>query len=274
MKRLIFLFALVPALLWGRVPLRVVSHTVGTDDLLLAVADPGQIAALSRFSRDPRYSIHARENEKHPTVRDAEAESILRHKPDLVLITSYSKPEVVELLRRSKVNLMLFDHFESLEDAYANLRRLGQTLGHPERAEAVIQRSQARVAELQKRLAGVKPVRVMAAGIYPFVAGAGTTFDDLCLHAGAINVVAQAGVKGHQPMPTEKVLTWNPDVLVGAKDEDLPTILPKTPPYKYLPAMKYGRLVLIPRALFSNTTHLRIEGYEWLARALHPERFR
>lgn len=276
MRHLLYILALVPALLWGRTPMRVVSHTAGTDDLLLAVADPGQIAALSHLSRDPKFSVYAKENRRYPAIRDSEAESILRYKPDLVLITNYSRPEVVELLRRSKVNLMVFDRFESLEDAYTNLRRLGKTLGHPERAETVIRRTQAQVAELQHRLAGVKPRRVMAAGVYPFVAGADTTFDDICLHAGAINVAAQAGIKGHQPLPTEQVLRWNPEVLVGPKDEEknLAAILRQTPPYKYLPAMKHGNLVLIPGALLGSTTHTRVYAYEWLARALHPERFR
>jgi len=276
MKRLLCLIALVPALLWGGAPLRVVSHTVGTDDLLLAVADPGQIAALSHLSRDPKFSVHAQSNKQYASIRDSEAESILRFKPDLVLITNYSRAEVVELLRRSKVRVMLFDRFESLDDAYANLRALGQALGHPERAEALIRQTQGRVSELQRRLAGVKPVRVMSAGVYPFVAGADTTFQDICLHAGALNVAAQAGLKGHQPIPSEQVLRWNPDVLVGPKDEekDLAILLRQTPPYKFLPAMKYNRLVLIPGSLLSSTTHTRVDAYEWLARALHPERFR
>ncbi|MBP1625568.1 MAG: periplasmic binding protein [Holophagaceae bacterium] len=275
MKRLLCLLALMPALLWGR-PLRVVSHTVGTDDLLLAVADPGQIAALSHLSRDPKFSVHAKENQRFPVIRDSEAESILRYKPDLVLVTNYSRPEVVELLKRSGIKLMLFDRFESLEDAYANLRRLGQTMGHPERAEAIIQQTRTRVAELERRLAGVKPRRVMSAAVYPFVAGADTTFHDICLHAGAINVAAEAGLRGHQPIPTEQVLRWNPEVLVGPKDEekDLASILRQTPPYKYLPALKYGNLILIPGALLASTTHTRVDAYEWMARALHPERFR
>ncbi len=256
--------------------MRVVSHTVGTDDLLVALADPGQIAALSHLSRDSRFSVGSRTNARFPAIRDSEAESILRFKPDLVLVTNYSRPEVVELLKRAKVPLMVFDRFESLEDAYANLRRLGKALGHPERAETIIQHTRSRVADLERRLAGVTPTRVMAAGLYPFVAGSDTTFDDICHHAGAINVAAQAGIRGHQPLPTEQVLRWNPDVLVGPRDEehDLAAILRQTPPYKYLPALKHGRLVLLPGSLLSSTTHTRVDAYEWLARALHPERFR
>nr|WP_320132439.1 hypothetical protein [uncultured Holophaga sp.] len=93
-------------------------------------------------------------------------------------------------------------------------------------------------------------------------------------HSGAINVVAEAGLRGHQPLPSEQLLRWSPDVLVGDRDADLEQILPQKPPYKSLPALRYGRLVLIPHPLLPNTTHMPVEGYEWLTKALHPERFK
>lgn len=257
-------------------PRRVVSHAVGTDDLLLALAEPGQVAALSHLSRDSRFSPRVQDTARHAALRDSEAESILRFKPDLVLVTSYSRPEVIALLTRAKVPLLRFDRFESLEDAYTNLRTLGQRLGKEARAEAVIVETQARVMDLQRRLQGVRPVRALSAGFYPFTAGSDTTFDDICRHAGAINVAAE--LKGHQPTPSEKLLLWNPEVLVGPKDEEagrkLSDYLKVTAPYKFLPATKQGRLVMIPGALLASTTHTRVEAYEWLARALHPERFK
>ena len=56
MRRLLLLL-LLPALLRAAGPLRVVSQTVGTDELLVALADPGQIAALSNLARDPAFRV-------------------------------------------------------------------------------------------------------------------------------------------------------------------------------------------------------------------------
>jgi iron complex transport system substrate-binding protein len=39
-------------------------------------------------------------------------------------------------------------------------------------------------------------------------------------------------------------------------------------------AFKEGRLVVIPGSMLSSVSHHRIDTYELLARALHPERFR
>jgi iron complex transport system substrate-binding protein len=276
MRRILLMFLLIPVL-WagGSVPRRVVSQTVGTDDLLLALAAPGQIAALSHLAQDERYSPSFREARNHPRLANSDAEAVLRFQPDLVLAANYSETGVLNLLRRAKVNLLIIEKFETLEDLYANARRIGKVLGREAKAEELIRQWQARVAALHQRLQGVKPVRVLAVGLYPFTAGSGTTFQDLCDHAGALNVAAEAGLKGHAPTPGEQVLSWRTEVLVapGEPGFDMMARLRELPPYKFLPALKQGRVVELPGSLMASTSQARIEGYERLARLLHPERF-
>lgn len=275
MRRALLMLLLLPALLWGGSPRRVVSQTVGTDDLLLALAAPGQIAALSHLARDRRYSPSYQEAQSLPCLDNSEAEAILRHRPDLVLVASYTEPEVLNLLRRAKVELLIIERFETLEDLYANAHRLGKALGREARAEELIKQWQARVEVLRRKLEGVKPVRVLAVGLYPFTAGAGTTFQDLCDHTGAINVAAEAGLKGHAPTPGEQVLAWRVETLIapGEPGQDMLARLRELAPYKYLPALKQGRVVQLPGALMAATSQARIDAYELLAKALHPERF-
>lgn len=276
MVRTLLMLLLLPALLWAGVAQRVVSQTVGTDDLLLALAAPGQIAALSHLARDKRYSPSYEEALKVPCLTNGEAEAVLRYKPDLVLAASYTEPEVLNLLRRAKVNILLLEKFESLADLYTNTRRIGKALGREARAEELIAQWQKRVEALRQRLQGVKPVRVLAVGLYPFTAGAGTTFQDICDHAGALNVAAEAGLVGHAPTPGERVLSWRTEVLVAPGEPGLDMIarLKELSPYKFLPALKQGRVVELPGSLMAATSHRRLDTYEMLARALHPERFR
>ena len=196
-------------------PQRVVSQAVGTDELLLALADPGQIAALSHISHEAEFSPVAAEARRFPALKDSDAESVLRFRPDLVLAASFTRPETLALLKRAGVRLVVLDRFDSLEDVYTSLRILGRELGQEARAEAVIAQSRGRVDALAARLRGVRPVRVLSASVYPFTSGTGTTFQDLCEHAGALNVAAEAGLKGHAPTPSEALLTWRVEVLVA-----------------------------------------------------------
>ena len=136
--RLLIAFLLALAALSAGPPRRVVSQTVGTDDLLLALAAPGQIAALSHLARDERYSPSFGRARNVPCLTNGEAEDVLRHKPDLVLAASYTQPEVLKLLRQAKVAVLVFERFETLEDLYANTRRLGKALGRDAKAEELV----------------------------------------------------------------------------------------------------------------------------------------
>jgi iron complex transport system substrate-binding protein len=270
--RFLALLLLALPLLAAR-PQRVVSQAVGTDELLLALADPGQIAALSHISHEAEFSPVAAEARRFPALRDSDAESVLRFRPDLVLVATFTRPETLALLKRAGVRLVVLDRFDSLEDVFASLRILGRELGQEARAEALIAQCRGRVDALAVRLKGVRPVRVLSASVYPFTSGTGTTFQDLCDHAGALNVAAEAGLKGHAPTPSEALLTWRIDVLVATGNGDVRARLGAIPHYRVLPAFKAGRIVVIPDAMLSSLSHHRIAAYEALARALHPERF-
>lgn len=276
---LVFLLACAAGFAVRADDVRVVSQTVGTDELLLAVAAPEQIAALSHLSRDPVFSGVAREAAAYPAIGHGDAETILRHRPTLVLFSDYSRAELVEQVRRAGVPVLIFDRYLTLEDAYANLRRLAAALNDPKaraRAEAVIADCRERLARLQQRLAGAAPVRVIAPSTYGVIAGAGTTFQDICDHAGAENLATTLGrLQGHDVPPGEAMLQWPIDaVVLGGSDVD-EALAPylKLPPYAQLTAVRKHRVALLDAWALGCVTHLRVQAYEQLARQLHPERF-
>jgi iron complex transport system substrate-binding protein len=276
MRLIVFSF-FCSALLWSQgLPQRIVSQTVGTDELLVDLCQPHRIAALSFLSRNPAYSDVVLAAERFPQVQDGSAEQILKYKPDLVLFTNYSRPELVEQIKRAGIPVLVFDRFNTLEDVYGNIRKLGKALGRAQAAESLIRQCEDRVSVLQKRLQGVIPRRVIAPSSYHYLAGLETTFQDLCDHAGAINVAGEAGLRGHSPTPTEALMRWSVDYLVlsdtGARDKL--TTLRKHPSFGMLPATQMGRVVWIPEALLSSVTHRRIRGYEMMAQQLYPELFR
>jgi iron complex transport system substrate-binding protein len=267
---------------------RVVSQTVGTDELLLALADPVQVAALSHLATAAEYSVVAREAAAYPCITTGDSETILRHRPTLVLFADYSRAELVAQVRQAGVSVLVFDRYATLADVYANLRTLGLALGGeaPQRAEALIGRCETRMMALREKLRGVRQVKVLSGTTYGLVSGAGTTFQDLCDHAGAENLATTlGGLSGHAPEPTEKMLSWPVEQLVvgldvippgttenasAARDQALEPLL-KIPPYMFMAAVKERRAVVLPAAYLGCVSHFRIDAYEALARALHPE---
>jgi iron complex transport system substrate-binding protein len=258
-------------------PHRVVSQTVGTDELLLAVADPGQIAALSHLARDPDFSAVAEEARPYPILKaNGDAEDILQYAPTLTLVADYSRDELVEQIRRTGVEVMVFDRYDTLEDTYANLTRLATALGTPERAEALVAACRQRVRLLTDRLAGAEPVRVIAPSTYGVIAGSGTTFQDLCDHSGAENLAATlGGLVGHVAPPVERMLTWPIDFIVVTGETPDEALGPyrELSPYALMSVVRKGRAVVLKPWHLGCVSHHRIEAYEHLARALHPRRF-
>jgi len=278
MTRLLILFFCLWGCAQAATPVRVVSQAVGTDELLVALAEPEQIAALSHISKSAQYSPVAEQAKAYPSISAGDSEAILRYRPTLVLFTDYSRAELVAAVKKTGVRVIVINRYATLEDVYSNLRTLGKELGREERAEVLIAECEARMVRLKEKLKGVKPVRVVNASTYGLLSGAGTTFQDVCDHAGAENLATTlGGMRGVAPEVSEKMLGWPIDAVVLGGDgtaEEALAPLRGILPYRHIEAVKQGRAVVVPSALLGSVSHHRIEAYERLARGLHPEVFR
>ncbi len=259
-------------------PLRIVSQTVGTDEIVLALAGPEQIVALSHLAREPVYSAVADEAEAYPQIEHGDAETILKYEPTLVLGADYSRGELLQQIERAGVRVVRIEHYGTLADAFANLRMVAAVIGPAAQAKAerIIADGEARVKALARRLEGVTPVRVIAPSTYGVIGGAETTFQDLCDHAAAENLATTlGGLTGHAQPPVESMLVWPIEKVVLAADSVEEALAPyaKLPPYAYMKAIREKRVALIAPFMLSSVSHHRIAGYEALARALHPEVF-
>src|SRR6187397_3048647 len=79
-------------------PRRVVSFNQCGDQLVLALADPAQIAGLSPYAADPSLSAVAEKARGFPRL-DWQAESTIALGPDLVLIGQNDRPVTKHILR-------------------------------------------------------------------------------------------------------------------------------------------------------------------------------
>lgn len=252
---------------------RVVSQSVGTDELLLALAEPAQVAALSHIGDDANFSAVAAEARSFPRITSGDAETILKHRPTLVLFTDYSRVELVAQVKRAGARVWTFDRYATLADAHAALRSLAAELGGeaPARAERLVAEGEARVAALVRRLDGMPRIAALAPTTYGVLAGRGTTFDDLCARAGADNLAATLGkLDGFARLPTEAMLAWPVDVfVVGGESGEFQ----QTPPYPQMMARRKIRVVRLEPWMLGCVSHRRVDAYEALAKALHPEVF-
>ena len=120
-------------------PQRIVSQTLGTDEILLAICAPQRLVALSILVDDADYSNVTAQAHLVKARANADAEQILALYPDVIFVASYSKAELIELLQAAHAPVFRFAHFDRLEDIKANIRTIGYAVGEDDNADALVQ---------------------------------------------------------------------------------------------------------------------------------------
>jgi iron complex transport system substrate-binding protein len=255
-------------------PRRVVSQTLGTDEILFAICPRDRIAGVSEVALNSTYSFIADEVKASGTKTIFGPEDILALKPDLVFIASYSRAEMSTLLRAAGAPVYRFSNFDRIEDIANNVRALGYLVGEDAAAERVVADMTQRVTRARARAAvsGRRP-RIMSYDGSGYTAGRDTLFDDVIRQAGGVNVSAEHGVKGFGRVSGEQILEWQPDYVVcGAKageEEIVRRRLMDIPAIAASTAIKSGRLILIETRRFLTTSHHVVKAVESLVDALH-----
>src|SRR5436305_12443515 len=192
-------------------PRRVVSFNQCGDQLVLALADPEQIAGLSPYAADPSLSAVAEKAKGFPRL-GWQAESTIALQPDLVLIGQNDRPVTKHILRAQRLRMYEIALISDLDAARRQIIDVAAALGHPERGQKLL-------ADLDAARA-----RLHAAPKPPFhsallVNRGGYTAGE---HSLAAALLAEAGLQpppGAPPgygsyVPLEKLLMLRPDAIV------------------------------------------------------------
>lgn len=203
-------------------PNRVVSINLCTDQMAMLIAAPGQLRAVSHLAVDPAASALAAEAKSY-AINHGLAEEVFLMQPDLVLAGTYTTRETVEMLRRLGIRVEAFAPENSLDDVRANLRRMGDVLGRPERAAEIIAALDRDLALLPKGESSDTTVATYYADSY--TSGAGTLVDALITASGLTNIAVRLGFTGTARLPLELLILAKPDILVdGLEDYPAPAL--------------------------------------------------
>jgi iron complex transport system substrate-binding protein len=198
---------------------RVASINLCTDQLLMTLADPGQILGLSPYSRDTARSWAAAEAKKFPRL-SGEAEDVLALKPDIVAAGRYTKRATRELLKQQGLRVVEFDIAKSIDDVKSQMRRMGDLVGHPDRAEVQIARLDAAIARAKQAVAR-KPYRVLALSRRGWVSGDDSVTSALLSITGLSNAATALGVKHGGFAKLETIVALKPDFILVSSSSDI-----------------------------------------------------
>ncbi|MFW5925261.1 MAG: ABC transporter substrate-binding protein [Myxococcota bacterium] len=262
-------------------PERMVSTNLPTDEILLALVSPARIAAVSHFADHPAISNVRREARAVPHRVRGEAEPILALRPDLVFAFPFGQGDTETLLRQASVPVVHVPGADRLEDIRTNVRRIGDIVGAPERAEALLDDMDGTLAAVRARVRGARRPRVLLWHVTGSTAGSDTLFDDLVQAAGGRNAAAEAGIVGLATLPLERVLAIDPDVVFvldfrddgRAREVAAAEGIARDSRWQAVRAVRNERLhVLAANHAYASSHHAAKAAID-MARRLHPGRF-
>lgn len=191
---------------------------VCTDQLLLSLADPSEIASLSRYARDDWQSWDASKARNFPILSGG-AEDILALKPDTVVGSLFDKRDTRELLRHNGVHLDEFSVPITLSDVKAQIRRMGEITGHSDRAESEVARLDAAAARARAAVGG-RNYRVLPLSRRGWVSGSQSLIGALLKATGLHNAADELGMGSGGLVSLEAIIALKPDMLLVSEEDD------------------------------------------------------
>lgn len=198
---------------------RIASMNVCTDQLLLPLADPAQILGLSRFARDGVQSWAADDARRY-RILSGGAEDILVLKPDVVVASLFDKRSTRELLKEKGLHLAEFAVPRNLDEAKAQISRMGEIVGHPDRAAAEIARLDAAIARARGVVAQ-KHYSVLPLSRRGWVSGSDSLVSSLLAETGLFNAARDLGVTYGGYASLEAIVNLKPDFIVVSDGGDV-----------------------------------------------------
>lgn len=191
-----------------------VSINLCSDQLLLMLAKPEQIASVSRLALEPNSSFMAEHAANYP-VNDAKIEQLLSLHPDLVLASGFSPHPVVRILRHLGYRVEMLPLSNNLEDIRRNIKLTARLLKTEEQGEALLKVMDSRL----EQIASSTPQTAPTALFYQprgYTSGLQTLQHEALLLAGWRNLSAELGIRGYSTIDLENLLLANPQQIFSS----------------------------------------------------------
>ncbi len=256
-----------------KVPNRVASLNLASDEILADILPLAKLVSVTALIDEPGTSNAVGRIPKNiARFPKVDVERLIALRPDLVVVSEYTDADVLRSLEKSGLRVHRMVGLDSLAGFKRALLALGAAVGESAKAAGLAADFDARLGEIERRLKGAPRPRVLywASG---FTAGSGTAFDALISCGGGSNAAAQSGVTGITNLGVERAYGVDPDWLFVSRDSTTAKDIRSHPLLSIMRSVKAGQVVEMPGERLVALNHHAIKSCEFMARALHKERF-
>ena len=264
-------------------PKRIVSMSIGTDEILLDLVPLNRILSVTYLADDGGISNIVERVKTIPSRSHGNTpESVMGLNPDLVLISDFFPPESYQTLREMGMKVYVYKTPSNFEEIKASILELGQVVGELEKGKQIVAEMDARIQKLQEKLGNIKEKRKVlfmhAFGAYYSPKG---TFNDTCSLAGVEDVTRSLNYSQPCTLSQETIVQLNPDSFVIGdwnfdgkhSPEALKEEILSNQSYMTTNAGKNKSIIVIPSAHLLTCSQHFVLGVEDMAKAAYPELF-
>lgn len=188
---------------------KVISTNVCADELLLDLADPQQILAVTHYAKPRHQNILA--DHAIPTYH-GQTEEVLSLHPDLVLTGAFDAPLTSDLFKQFQIKTLALELPKNFRDINNQIDLVGKALHQEEKAQRIILHIQEKLKSLN--LKSNANQRAVFWGYEGHVPGKGTYENAMLEELGLVNIADDFGIQGHGWISIEKMIQAKPDILI------------------------------------------------------------
>lgn len=255
--------------------LRVVSLAPSVTETIFALGAEHQLVGVCSFCDFPD---GAKRIQRIGSYSIPNVEEIVAKAPDVVIAVPPNSPDAIAALKRAGLKVVRVE-VDTVAQVEAAIRTIAREVGKETEGEQLLYGIRTKMAVIVSRLAEVPKRRVlMVVGQNPLIAvGDGIFLNELITQARGINIAAVTG----QPWPhlsLEFAVANQPEVIIdgsmGSDEQNETQRLGVWRHFPELPAVREGRLYNRRTDTLLRPGPRLAEGFEEIARFIHPERFR
>ena len=195
----------------------IVSLNPCTDAILAEVAAPGQLLAISHYSKDPRATSMEPAEAARYRATGGTVEEILALDPDVVVASSFIAPPTRAALEDLGVEVVTFGAASTVEESVEQVRALGRLAGDTRAGERLAARIDEAIAGADLEGQPVEAALWQPGGIVP---GEHALISDLLRHTGFASYGEARGLGQADFLALERVVADPPKVLLVAGNDE------------------------------------------------------
>jgi len=265
----------------SKIPQRIISLTPATTEILFALGLGDRVVGVTEYCNYPPEMEQLKKEGKLPTVggyTNPDFEKIIALNPDLILVSTIHKTEVIPKLENKGFTLFTLEA-QTLDDTLEDIRMAGKIAGVEKRADELVAQMEQRINTVTDRIKGREKPKVFYITWHDplYTAGSGTLIGDLIEKAGGTNIFQD--LTGHKTVDLEAVIVRNPQVIIACtghgegRDEPLNWANGEAR-LKTVEARKNNRVYQIDADIVSRSGPRAVDALEAMARFIHPEAFK